>query len=49
MFKINNSKIYIVMYHYIRNLKNSDYPNLKALELKKFIDQTNFFKKTLTF
>jgi len=33
------------MYHYIRNLKNSDYPNLKALELKKFIDQTNFFKK----
>lgn len=33
------------MYHYIRNVKKSEYPNLKALELKSFINQINFFSK----
>ncbi len=33
------------MYHYVREVKKSIYPNLKALELKNFINQINFFKK----
>ena len=45
MVKITNNKIYIVMYHYIRDLKKSDHPNLKALELTEFKKQINFFIK----
>ena len=45
MLKIKNNQIYIVMYHYVRNLKKSYYPNLKALELQKFKKQIDFFKK----
>ena len=45
MLKIKNNKIYIVMYHYIRNLKKTNYPNLNALELQKFKKQIHFFKK----
>ena len=45
MLRIKNNQIYIVMYHYVRNLKKSYYPNLKALELQKFKKQINFFKK----
>ena len=49
MLKIENNKIYIIMYHYVREVKKSIYPNLKALELNNFISQINFFKKNLTF
>ena len=42
--KIKNSTIYIIMYHYVRPIKNSEYPNLKGLELKDFKNQINFFK-----
>ena len=35
----------IIMYHYVRNLENSILPKIKALELKKFIDQIYFLKK----
>lgn len=38
-------KIFIVMYHYVREIKNSKYPKLKGLEFKKFKDQINFFIK----
>ncbi len=31
------------MYHYVRAVKNSLYPNLKAIELKIFKEQINFF------
>ncbi len=33
------------MYHYIRDVKKSRYPNLKALEFKSFKKQVNFLKK----
>jgi peptidoglycan/xylan/chitin deacetylase (PgdA/CDA1 family) len=39
------NELTMVMYHYIRPLKNSKYPNLKALELKKFKEQIKWFKK----
>jgi len=35
----------IIMYHYVRGLENSILPKIKALELKKFIDQIYFLKK----
>ena len=45
MIKIQQKKIYIITYHYVRDVKKSIYPNLKALETKKFIEQINFFTK----
>ena len=45
MIKIQQKKIYIITYHYVRDVKKSIYPNLKALENKKFIKQINFFTK----
>jgi peptidoglycan/xylan/chitin deacetylase (PgdA/CDA1 family) len=37
--------LFIITYHYVRPLKNSKYPNLKALELNKFKKQINILKK----
>ena len=34
-----------INYHYVRPIKNSRHPNIKGLELKKFIDQLNHLKK----
>ena len=36
MIKFYNSNIYIVMYHYVRNIKKSKYPNIKGLEFSDF-------------
>ena len=35
------------MYHYVRNVKKSRYPNLKALEFKSFKKQICFLIKIL--
>lgn len=43
--KIENSTISVVMYHYVREVKKSRYPNLKALEYSNFKNQINFFRK----
>lgn len=32
------SKVYIVMYHYVRDLKNSCYPGIKGLDYELFKD-----------
>ena len=45
MIKLNNSNIYIVMYHYVREIKKSKYSNLKGLEFNNFKKQINFFIK----
>ena len=39
------NKIYFITYHYVRPIKNSKYPNLKGLEIKKFRSQLNLLKK----
>ena len=39
------NKLTIVMYHYIRDLKNSRYPGIKGLELSDFIEQIAYLKK----
>lgn len=33
------------MYHYVREIKNSKYPNIKGLEFKEFKKQINYFIK----
>ena len=45
MIKIRNNSIYTVMYHYVRDVSKSDYPNLKVLETKKFTKKKEFFSK----
>lgn len=37
-------KLTVVMYHYVREISNSRYPNIKGLELNKFIQQIEFFR-----
>lgn len=39
------SKLYIVMYHYIRNLSYSRYPAIKGLDYKYFKQQIDFFEE----
>ncbi len=41
----NLNKVTIVMYHYIRDLKNSRYPKIKGLDLFLFIEQLNYLQK----
>jgi len=43
MIKTKNNNIYIVMYHYVREIKKSKYPNLKGLEFEDFKKQINYF------
>ena len=39
----------IIMYHYVRKLKNSKYPNIKALEINYFLNQIKYFKRFYKF
>ena len=38
-----------VMYHYVRDLENSNFPRIKALRYNEFINQIEYFKKNYTF
>lgn len=41
MFKISNNNIYVIMYHYVRPIRDSDFKNLKGLEYNIFKKQIN--------
>lgn len=43
------SKLTVVMYHYVRNLKSSRFPNIKGLDVEKFRKQVENFSKEYTF
>ena len=43
------SEITIVMYHYVRDLKNSRYPNIRGLDIDKFKRQIKYFKENYNF
>jgi peptidoglycan/xylan/chitin deacetylase (PgdA/CDA1 family) len=45
MINFDKSTICMVMYHYVRPVKNSKHPKLKALELTEFRNQIKWFKK----
>jgi len=40
-----NSKATIIMYHYVRDLKHSRYPDIKGLDVRLFKEQINFLRK----
>lgn len=42
------NKLYIVMYHYVRPIIDSDFPNVKGLELKLFEQQLDYFIKNFS-
>lgn len=42
------NKLYISMYHYVRDLKHSRYPEIKGLDLELFRKQMEFFKENFT-
>ncbi len=44
-----NTKVTIIMYHYVREIQNSRYPDIKGLEIKQFKEQLIFLKKYYTF
>ena len=37
-----NSKVTIIMYHYVRDLKHNRYPDIKGLDVKLFKEQIVF-------
>ena len=41
----NSNKLTIVMYHYVRKIKNSKFPNIKGLEIENFRRQLNYLQK----
>lgn len=43
------NKLTVVMYHYVRNIVDSRYPDIKGLELDIFIKQLEFFKDNYYF
>ena len=45
MIKTNNNNVYVVMYHYVREIKNSKFSNLKGLEFRDFKKQIDYFLK----
>lgn len=42
-------RLTVVMYHYVRDLKNSRYPNIKGLQVDLFREQILFLKKHYNF
>ena len=42
------SKLHIIMYHYVRDLKNSRYPEIKGLDYELFKQQIAFLKENFT-
>lgn len=42
------SRVIIVMYHYVRDFKNSRYPEIKGLDSNLFRQQIDFLKKNFT-
>jgi|TARA_B110000467_G_scaffold76370_1_gene69134 peptidoglycan/xylan/chitin deacetylase (PgdA/CDA1 family) len=43
------NKCKIVAYHYVRPIKNSQYPEIKGLELEEFKKQIEYFRKEFNF
>ena len=48
MFEDSEKKLTIIMYHYVREIKNSKYPDIKGLEISGFIRQLEYLIKEYT-
>lgn len=44
-----NSKVTIVMYHYVRDTNKTNFPEIKALSKEKFNEQIDYFKRRYNF
>lgn len=42
---MNRDKLTVVMYHYVRDLKNSRYPEIKGCDIRLFKEQIKFLRK----
>ena len=45
MKKFNKNSLNIISYHYVREIKNSKYPNINGIEYSLFKKQISFFKR----
>jgi peptidoglycan/xylan/chitin deacetylase (PgdA/CDA1 family) len=45
----NSNKLTVLMYHYVRDLKNSNYPEIKGLDISDFIEQVRYIKRHYNF
>ncbi len=43
------NRLHIIMYHYVREIEGSAYPQIKGLEYKLFLEQLDYFAKHFTF
>lgn len=43
------NRLTVVMYHYVRDLRNSRYPEIKGLQTELFVEQLHFLKKHYNF
>ena len=41
----SNKRVTIIMYHYVRDLKHSRYPDIKGLDITLFREQIEYLKK----
>lgn len=46
---MDKNKLTIIMYHYVRDLKNSRYPGIKGLQTELFKEQIGYLKKHYNF
>ena len=46
---MSSQKVTVVMYHYVRDLKHSRYPEIKGLDISLFYEQIMFLKKHYKF
>lgn len=42
---MNADKLTVVMYHYVRDLQNSRYPQIKGCDVRLFKEQIKFLQK----
>jgi peptidoglycan/xylan/chitin deacetylase (PgdA/CDA1 family) len=47
--QVKKGNLTVVMYHYVREIVNSQFPNIKGLELQAFIEQIKYFNKHYNF
>ena len=43
-----NNKVYVIMYHYVRDLEHSRYPRIKGLDIACFRKQIDYLKQNFT-
>ena len=46
---MKDSKLTVIMYHYVRDLRNSRYPNIKGLDINLFKEQISYLRQHYNF